>query len=275
MVLIPKDSIEDFIQVKIESQSIIEYPRSHIGYSELGESCSRKIWYSFRWCKLKETSARVKRLLSRGDWEEERIVTDLGRIGIITNDRQKEVAGLAGHIFGHIDGILTNIPGIEDEKVLAEFKTANQKRFDNFVKFGVKRAESSYYYQSQSYMGKLNIKKCLFVITNKNDENRYMELVDFNETDFEKIESKALDILTTDNPPSRIGPSTWYECKFCRFRDICHFKGKILKSCRTCQYCVIKDNGVFYCNKFDHNLTIQQQKDACNYYIKLKELGND
>ncbi len=272
MVLIPQETLEEKINNLIENEIIKEYPRTYIGYSELGGSCSRKIWYNFRWFKLKETSARMARLFKRGDWEEERIEKDLEKIGITVFGKQKTIIGLANHIKGHIDALLENVLTI-NEIILAEFKTANQKRFDKFKKDNdILKTQPEYYYQAQSYMGKLKLNKCLFIVTNKNTEERWMKIIEFDEETFLKIEAKAFDILTAEIPPERIGNSTWYECKYCHFKDVCHFGAKFLKSCRSCKNICIEENGVWACGLDYKQLTVTEQKNACDKYVPLENL---
>ncbi len=272
MVLLPQPTKEEIINDLIESKSEESYSRDYLGYSQLGGNCKRAIWYNFRWCKLNKTSARMQRLFKRGDWEEDRIIADLEAIGVEVYGQQKTVKGLAGHIYGHIDGLAENVPGFENQILLLEFKTANQKRYEKFKKDGIKKTAQHYYYQAISYMGKLNLQKCLFIVTNKNDESRWMKIIDFNDEEFSKIEHIGFQILSTDIPPERIGLPTWYECKFCHYKDICHEGEKILKSCRSCQHGTIEDEGVWKCGLTDKNLSIEDQKKACDQYLLLKDM---
>ena len=40
--------------------------REHLGASEIGDPCSRKLWYLFRWVAVKKFDARMLRLFARG-----------------------------------------------------------------------------------------------------------------------------------------------------------------------------------------------------------------
>ena len=55
--------------------------RKHLGGSEIGEECSRNLWYKFRWVKKEEFSGRMHRLFQRGHLEEERFIEYLEGIG--------------------------------------------------------------------------------------------------------------------------------------------------------------------------------------------------
>jgi hypothetical protein len=80
----------DFQEIKaniengIEEWSIKTYPaehRNHLGISEIGDKCSRKLWYKFRWADLEIHDGRMRRLLARGHREEERYVNYLEAVG--------------------------------------------------------------------------------------------------------------------------------------------------------------------------------------------------
>lgn len=55
--------------------------RSHLGASQIGEECKRKLWYVFRWCFQEQFSGRMLRLFNRGHREEERFIEWLEGIG--------------------------------------------------------------------------------------------------------------------------------------------------------------------------------------------------
>jgi len=218
-----------------------------------------------------EIAREINRLFRRGDWEENRIVADLEHVGMFFHSPQVEVVGLAGHVQGHIDGILYDVPGFEETSFLAEFKTANDKYFKQFQKLKCKKANQKYWYQAQSYMGRLKLKYCLFIVTNKNDEKRYIEIIEFNQDDFDYIESVALQILELDEPPERIGGPTWHECKFCNFYMVCHFGEKINKNCRTCRVGTIEDNYIWTCDG-NKVLSLKDQEIGCDKHKFLEGL---
>lgn len=55
--------------------------RNHLGASELGEECWRKLWYGFRWVKQEVFDGRMMRLFNVGHSAEPRFVTYLRGIG--------------------------------------------------------------------------------------------------------------------------------------------------------------------------------------------------
>lgn len=55
--------------------------RKHLGASLIGDKCSRKLWYSFRWCFREKIDGRKYRLFNRGHREEARFIEWLAGIG--------------------------------------------------------------------------------------------------------------------------------------------------------------------------------------------------
>ena len=78
------DEIKFNIEARLEEfslESLKQEPRTHLGISEIGENCSRKLWYKFRWFAFEEFSGRMLRLFQRGHREEERYINYLEAIG--------------------------------------------------------------------------------------------------------------------------------------------------------------------------------------------------
>src|SRR5208337_73770 len=65
----------------------IEFRRPHLGASQIGEDCQRKLFFSFRWCSLPNFIGRMQRLFATGKIEEGRVINDLRNIGVCVYDR--------------------------------------------------------------------------------------------------------------------------------------------------------------------------------------------
>ena len=68
--------------------------------------------------------------------------------------------------------------------------------------------------------------------------------------------------------PGQAFPSDFYKCKksWCRMADVCRGKVNPLRTCRTCDFGDMQDDGEWYCGKKKINLTTQQQWSACDSY---------
>lgn len=267
---IKKLKIEQIIENKIYIQPYREY----FGISSIGHNCPRALWYSFRWCSKREIIAREHRLFQRGHREEPIIIADLKAVGCKVHSTQKESVTGNGHIKGHIDGIVENLPDAPKTPHLLEMKTANDKNFNKIKKEGIEKAKPEYNAQAQGYMKLLKLKRCLFVIVNKNNDERYYERINYSAKQANQLLKKAYDIISTEFPPAKIGGSEWFECKWCEHYDICHFDEPVQENCRTCHYCDIHDEGKWACSRYEYEywLSYEDQLEGCKDWDKLRSL---
>ena len=228
--------------------------RIHLGASIIGDSCARKLWYTFRWTQKGEFSARVLRLFDRGFLEEPRIVKWLQEAGVqvweVDNKgNQYRISDCGGHFGGSMDGVGLGIPDLpEGVYALLEFKTHNDKSFKDLEKKGVKQSKPQHYVQMQIYMRKGQLNHALYIAVNKNTDALYMELITLDENYADTFLARANRIiLSTQAPPRLNNNPTWYECKWCDFHKICHHGAPAEVNCRTCRYCSPADKKQWIC----------------------------
>src|SRR5580693_1689445 len=75
------DDINKFCETYYESGH-----RNHLGASEMGEECWRKLWYKFRWVKNEKFDGRMLRLFNVGHSAEPRFINYLRGIGFEVKD---------------------------------------------------------------------------------------------------------------------------------------------------------------------------------------------
>ena len=78
--------------------------------------------------------------------------------------------------------------------------------------------------------------------------------------------SIGFDILTSEHPPKKIGEKTWYECKMCSARGICHKGEPIYRSCRSCKHVNIEMEGKWSCDLYGEWLNRESQLASCRDY---------
>lgn len=271
MVAIPKSNrLKDIIELQLIEEEL----RPYIGMSDLGHKCQRKIWYDFRWAYIPKFTPRQLRIFERGDMEEQRVISTLIENDMEVISIQDEIVDETGHIKGHIDGLVCNVPGAEKTKHLLEIKTMNDKRFNEYAKQeNLETTNFPYYVQINQYMGRLGLSRCLFIVTNKNNEERIYSRIHFDKDNFTEYKEIGFDILTAEYPPKRIGSRVWYECKFCNAKQICHFNESIEKSCRSCLHVSIEQNGAWHCSLHNTILPEATQRVGCDNYM-LDEMFN-
>ena len=255
-----------------------EQSRPYLGGSQIGESCDRKLWYSFRWSFDINFSGQMKRLFETGHLAEPRLIKELRSIGITVYDfdaqgKQYGFSLIEDHFRGHIDAVIVGIQEAPKTPHLAEFKTHNQKSFTVLLKKGVQESKPIHYAQMQIYMGALELKRAFYLAVNKNTDELYQERIEFDKKMYEAILLKAKRIIYAATPPEKINENpAWYECKLCDFSKICHSGFTVNKNCRTCIYSKPGESGQWFCSDSSKGMDIDAQRKGCDHYTVIPEL---
>jgi len=257
-----------------------ESHRKHLGASIIGHDCSRYIWYVFRWHLKESFSGRMQRLFNRGHLEEQRFIDWLKGIGAKVksadeNGKQIRVSDVYGHFGGSIDGE-AELPikyGIKD-KVLLEFKTSKAgSDFTRLAKEGMEVVKPQHYEQFNVYGYKLGYDYVLYIVINKNDDSLYVQVVKINKTSAINSIAKAEKIIFSRTPPPRLSEnSTYYKCKFCSMKDICHDNKEPEKNCRSCDYASPIKDGQWMCEKFDKVIPEDFIPKGCKQWTRILDL---
>lgn len=248
--------------------------RPYLGMSQLGHECNRYLWYSFRWAYGGFISARKNRLYNRGHHEEPIIYKILESIGLIVWGDQTEIQAVYGHCKGHCDGIVRGVIEAPKTNHLLEIKTMGDKYFKDTQKNGLKITYPVYYGQMQVYMHGLGLIRGLFIAINKNDDDLYIERIYYDKEYAEMLLQKAEGIIIANKPPEKAFRPTWWKCKNCDARGICHQNETPQENCRTCEQIQILKKGKWKCNEYNLSLSTEQQRLGCDNYDVLHTLLN-
>lgn len=233
--------------------------RPYLGLSGIGEPCMKKLWLQWRHCIKPKFPSRMLRLFRRGDLAEYTFVWMLRGIGFTireldSNGKQFRVSDYEDHCRGNLDGIGEAPEEFwigEPHEFLTEFKTANDKKYNECVKLGVEKWNAKYFSQMQTYCGYKGLKGALFCVVNKNTDDLYFEYVPFSKRHFSRMVDRAADIIGAQEPPEKIAgaSASWFECKWCDGYGICFGKESSQKLCRTCKYAEPDSNASWTCTK--------------------------
>lgn len=198
-----------------------EHPRQYLGASIIGKPCQRQLWYDFRWLHFKVHDGRLLRLFETGHLEEARMVQNLRDADIEVHDvddntgKQFDMVFHSGHFRGHADGVALGIKDAPKIWHLLEFKTHNQKSFDQLVKSGVATAKPIHFAQMQVYMHGMGLTRAYYLARNKNTDKLYGEWVHFDKTVADDHIDRASRIIFANELPLKISDKPdWYEYKF-------------------------------------------------------------
>lgn len=246
------EALNQYIESAVNTDSIAEFRepepgRWHLGASEIGHPCSRKIWYSFRWAIKVEHSGQQLRLFNRGHHEEPKFIHRLARIGINVSDTDPStgkqwqmVHPSEPHYGGSLDGI-AYVPWVPAQfaTMIAEFKTHNDASFEKLLSKGVRLSKPQHFAQMSSYGEVKQYPLGLYCAINKNTDALAFRVTPLQYSLGKITFNKAVEIIRSQRPPTRISENSSYkECKFCDYRGVCHLKQPLLKSCRSCAHAV-------------------------------------
>lgn len=273
----PKNTTIGEIDRYHEFKANDEKPRFHLGASGIGKKCERELWYGFRKAFKNLFPGRILRLFRRGHHEEHWVVQDLRSIGCVISgalDDQMDLE-LAPHFGGSPDGVIhSGVPEAPKTPHVLEIKTHSLKSFQDLQKQGVAKSKPVHVAQMQCYMHGLNIKRALYVAVCKNDDQLYIERIEYDKKMAEDLIEKAKRIIKADRIPDPISTDpSWWECKFCPARDLCHGKQPTDQiNCRTCAHSTPEDDGRWHCAKWDNKIPRKTELVGCDSHVLHPDL---
>ncbi|MBK8974131.1 MAG: oxidoreductase [Hahellaceae bacterium] len=254
--------------------------RPHLGASLIGDSCERKLWYTFRWCTAVKHDGRLLRLFGRGNREEETFISLLRQAGVTVVDRDPKTgnqftfSAVGGHFGGSLDAMLKGLKEANGWHV-GEFKTSGDKAFKDLQAKGVEVSKPLHYAQMQAYMKWSNTTQAYYMAVNKNDDHIHAERITYKADVAESLFKKAERIIASDKPPVGISDNgSYYECKWCDHRGTCHEKKVAEVNCRTCIHATPEQDGEarWSCRKHGTDLSVEVQAAACDSHRFIPDL---
>ena len=229
--------------------------RTHLGISLIGDECAAKIFYGWRWATKPRFSGQTLRLFNRGHLEEGRFVALILTAGmqIVQQDSsggQYRVSYLNGHFGSAIDGVIIGCPDMPQPEtpILTEMKTHNDASFKKLKADGVKESKWEHFVQMQEYMLYYKLPAALYIAVNKNTDEIWAEIVPFESEVAERYKDRGHIIVLADAPPAKMSrDKTFWKCKWCDHRPVCHLGEMPEVNCRTCKHSGAQEDGTWRC----------------------------
>ena len=255
-------------------------PRKHLGASIIGHDCAAYSWNTFRWLKQENFEGRMLRLFNRGHLEEARFIKWLQLIGFTVwetdpkTNAQFKISGCNGHFGGSLDSVVCppSRYNIADNFLiwLGEFKTHNEKSFNELKKDGVRKSKPKHYKQMCSYGKLYAFKYGLYCAVNKNTDELHFEIVELDYNLADDLFRKAEDIIYSQAQPRKISQvPTYFECKYCHFSGICHKGETPQKNCRSCQHGLPTESASWTCGLTNAKLSDNTIKIGCDSWRRI------
>ena len=254
---------------------------ARLGASSIGAECRRALWYQFRHCDELESDGRKLRLLRRGNLEEAQLIADLRAAGVEVEafdpktGQQYEFTDLAGHFVAKIDGAALGLPEAPKTWHCLSFKTASDKNWKEMQKKGIQAAQPKYWAQSQVEMHLAGFERAIVIVVNKNDDEIYVERIHYDREAAERLIAKARAIIEAPEPLERLSEdTTYYQCRFCNARRVCHEKRLPGPSCRTCVHSTPELDGAgrWSCAYHMKDLSAFEQGAGCDDHVYIPAL---
>lgn len=255
--------------------------RDYTGWSAIGHPCELKLFYDSRWVTGKQFDGRIARLFITGHLEESRVIKELKMLpGVKVYDTAPDGGQFAvtpmvrGHLRGHLDCVVKNLPEYPGEAILVDVKTANKNRFDRVVTNGMAAESPQYVAQAQGYMGLMNLKRAAYFYVCKDDDRLHIEWLEFDQVAFDQLVAKAERIIFTDRPPMRgFADPTDYQCRYCDHKPICWDQKVAAKvNCRTCKHVTPADGGAWMCSLTNSPIPLSKQRIGCSQHVFIPQL---
>jgi hypothetical protein len=128
----------------------------------------------------------------------------------------------------------------------------NEKNFAALKKDGVEKSKPVYYAQCQIGMHLAGLQRCAFIAVNKNTDELYMERIKYDPAMGIQLVAKANEVIFSDKPPARLNNDpSFYLCRFCDYKHVCHEGKPPQVNCRTCAHASPErgGDGVWSCAK--------------------------
>jgi hypothetical protein len=254
---------------KMYEQKNGDWRRDHLGASQIGHDCERKLWYDFIWCSEPNFEGRMRRLFQTGFKEEARIIEELRATGITVysvdpyTGKQIHYDDFGGHFSGSLDGVALGFPEAPKTYHVLEIKTTNTKAFNALKKSGVAATKPQHYSQMQTYMRWAGLDRAMYLSVCKETDFIYEERVYYDDAVAMRLKSKAERIVFSSEPPHKFGTPENFECKWCSHKKVCHENKLPLISCRVCSFANAEENGKWICTREGRVLSSLDQRKAC------------
>lgn len=255
-----------------------EPPRPHMGVSEIGHPCRRKLWLSFRWAIIEIFPGRILSLFRRGQMEEIVIVGTLRKAGYKVTEALEDQAfmDLGCHVGGSPDGIILGVPESPKKEHILETKTHSKKSFDDYMKKGVKESKPLHYTQMQVYMLGRGLERALYFPVCKDDDRVEPERVRLDKEYAESMLKRGQEIALSDRMPEPLGTDAdFYQCKFCPAHDFCFGEKLPLINCRTCAHSTARECGDWFCERWGAVIPTDAQREGCRSHVIHPDLVPD
>lgn len=242
----------------------------------IGTECDRSLWYNLHWASAREEiTGRKLSIFRTGDRWEDVLVDDLERTGVEVYEQQERIRLVSGHVRGKTDGRGIGVKEAPKTEHLFEFKSSNEANFKDVVKKGCKLSKPLHYAQCQIGMHATGTTRALYLVVNKNTDERYSERIEYDVEYCTRQLACCKRIVDTPRPPAKISDNPeFFGCMFCNHKPICHHNAWPRVTCRTCLHSTPEHGGnaQWSCSRWAKPISFDEQKASCPAHLHIPDL---
>ena len=267
-----------------------EDARPYLGASSIGQPCSRRLWYVFRWACVEQFDAATLYRFEDGHRTEDLLAARLRMVPGVQlhtldprSGKQFAVEECAGHFRGHLDGAVLGLLqapktwSVWEAKAVGDDKLAKLRKAkaEHGEKAALAAWDGIYYAQAIIYMHLTGMTR--HYLTASSPGGRVTESVRTNEDKAEaaRLIDKARRIVESPTPPAGISDDpAFYQCKFCPAANVCHRSEGVQVNCRTCVHATpeMDGNGRWSCARHRKDVSTDEQRKGCAEHRLIPDL---
>lgn len=269
------------MQAAVEARAATDPPRRYLGMSAVGQSCERRLWYSFRWAVREQFDAPTLWRFEDGFRCEDVMANRLRLVPGVTlrtidpgTGRQFGFGDLGGHFKGHADGLVTGLLQAPKALHVWEAKAVNETKLAKLGKLkaevGEKQAlakwDPVYHAQAVLYMAYAEAPRHYLTASSPGARDMVGVRTNTDLDEARRLRAKAERVITAPAPLPKISTDpAWYECKWCPAHAICHGGKLPAVNCRTCVHATpeMDGDGRWSCAFHKRDLTTDEQRAGC------------
>lgn len=264
-----------------ESAANAEAPRAHLDASQIGQPCSRAIWYAFRWAVRRPLSVTAYRAIQdshRGkqvmaDW-----LRSIEGVQLWTKDDESGqpigFQSLGGHFAGSLDGVIQGLPQAPKTPHVWGHKQVSEKKFNKLVRLVVEHGEKAalaewnevYYAQAQVCMRMMGLTRHFLTVCTPGNRAIASCRTEHDKERSAALMTKATKIIVSERPPLKLSDRPdHFVCQQCDFRALCQGVSEPSVHCRTCAHSTARtqDSAPWQCELRNIALSEGIQCEGC------------
>jgi hypothetical protein len=274
-----RDPTLDAVDAAIEERGNAQPHRPYLGMSEIGRSCTRALWYGFRWCSGKSFDAATLKRFADGHRGEDIQAARLRLVDGITlhatdprtPGKQFGYRDIGGHFRGHMDGVIRGLLQAPTRWHVWEHKQVAEKKQKALVKAIAEQGEKGalrawdgvYYDQAVLYMHYADLDRHYLTCASAGGRHTVSTRTNADPERAAVLIGRAQLVINSPVPLAKVSDKPdGYSCRWCDHQEVCHRQAIPVPTCRTCSFSrpLLDGDGRWRCDRYGADIDAGAQR---------------